>query len=51
MEKRFSRFAELKPPPIQIDKVIPQAGKDIVYARELLSVIGLDPLQGKTPIN
>ena len=51
MEKRVSRFAELKPLPIQIDKVIPQAGKDIVYARELLSVIGLDPLQGKTPIN
>ena len=51
MEKRVSRFAELKPLPIQIDKKIPQAGKDIVYARELLSVIGLDPSEGKTPIN
>ena len=43
MEKRVSRFAELQPLPIQIDKDIPQEGKDIVYARELLSVIGLDP--------
>ena len=51
MEKRVSRFAELKPLLIQIDKNIPQAGKDIVYARELLSVIGLDPSEGKTPIN
>ena len=51
MEKRVSRFADLKPLPIQIDKNIPQAGKDIVYARELLSVIGLDPSEGKTPIN
>ena len=51
MEKRVSRFAELKPLPIQIDKDIPQAGKDIVYARELLSVIGLEPSEGKTPIN
>ena len=30
MEKRVSRFSELKPLPIQIDKDIPQAGKDIV---------------------
>ena len=51
MEKRVSRFAELKPLPIQIDKNIPQEGKDIVYARELLSVIGLDPSEGKTLIN
>ena len=51
MEKRVSKFAELEPLPIQIDKTVPQAGKDIVYARELLSVIGLDPSEGKTPIN
>ena len=43
MEKRVSKFVELEPLPIQIDKTVPQAGKDIVYARELLSVIGLDP--------
>ena len=30
MEKRITRFKELKPLPIQIDKDIPQAGKDIV---------------------
>ena len=51
MEKRVSKFAELEPLPIQIDKTVPQAGKDIVYARELLSVIGLDPSEGSTPIN
>ena len=51
MEKRVSKFVELEPLPIQIDKTVPQAGKDIVYARELLSVIGLDPSEGKTPIN
>ena len=43
MKKRISRFVEFKALPIQIDKNIPQAGKDFVYARELLSVIGLDP--------
>ena len=51
MEKRVSKFAELEPLPIQIDKTVPQDGKDIVYARELLSVIGLDPSEGTTPIN
>ena len=51
MEKRVSRFAELKPLPFQIDKNIPQVGQDIVYIRELLSVIGLDPSEGKTPMN
>src|SRR6056300_784336 len=51
MEKRVSKFLELEPLPIQIDKTVPQAGKDIVYARELLSVIGLDPSEGSTPIN
>ena len=30
MEKRVSRFTELKPLPIQIDENIPQKGKDIV---------------------
>ena len=51
MKKRVSKFLDLKPLPIQIDKTVPQAGKDIVYARQLLSVIGLDPSEGKTPIN
>ncbi len=51
MEKRISRFLNLKPLPIQMDETVPQSGKDIVYARQLLSVIGLDPSEGKTPIN
>ena len=51
MEKRVSRFPKLKLLTIQIDKKIPEAGNDIVYARELLSVIGLDSSDGKTPIN
>ena len=37
MEKRISRFLDLEPLPIQIDETIPQAGKDIVYARKLFS--------------
>ena len=51
MEKRISRYLNLEPLPIQLDETIPQAGKDIVYARKLLSIIGLDPAEGKTPIN
>ena len=51
MLKRVSVFKNLKPLPIQLDNNIPQEGKDIVYARELLSVIGIDPSEGKTPIN
>ena len=51
MGKRVSRFLDLIPLPIQLDKTIPQAGKDIVYARKLLSIIGLDSSEGKTPIN
>ena len=51
IEKGVSRFTELNPPPIQIDKNILQVGKDIVYTRELVSVIGLDPSEGKIPIN
>lgn len=51
MSKRVSRFLDLIPLPIQLDKTIPQAGKDIVYARKLLSIIGLDSSEGKTPIN
>ena len=51
MEKRISRYSNLEPLPIQLDETIPQAGKDIVYARKLLSIIGLDPAEGKTPIN
>ena len=51
MNKRVSKFLDLKPLPIQLDETIPQAGKDIVYARQLLSIVGLGPSEGKTPIN
>ena len=51
MLKRVSVFNDLKPLPIQLDKNIPQEGKDIVYARELLSIIGLENNSHNTPIN
>ena len=51
MLKRVSFFKNLKSLPIQMDKTIPQEGKDIVYARELLSIIGLEDKTHNTPIN
>ena len=51
MDKRVSKFRELKPLSIQQDANIPIEGRDVVYARQLLSVIGLDPREGNTPIN
>ena len=48
MQKRIARFRELKPLPIQ-QSGIPLAARDVVYARKLLSVIGLE--DGGTPIN
>jgi quercetin dioxygenase-like cupin family protein len=48
MEKRVARFKNLSPLPIQQSDV-PLAARDVVYARELLSVIGLEGAQ--TPIN
>jgi quercetin dioxygenase-like cupin family protein len=47
MESRISRFKALKPLPIQ-DASMPERARDVVYARKLLSVIGLEE---KTPIN
>lgn len=49
MGKRIARFQALKPLPIQ-QSDIPLAARDVVYARKLLSVIGLDQ-DGGTPIN
>ena len=43
MTKRVSKFKELEPLSIQKDANIPIEGRDVVYARQLLSVIGLDP--------
>ena len=51
MDKRVSKFKKLKPLSIQQDANIPIEGRDVVYARQLLSVIGLDPTEGNTPIN
>ena len=52
MLTRVSYFKKSKPLPIQMDQTIPQEGKDIVYARELLSVIGLENNSNfDTPIN
>jgi quercetin dioxygenase-like cupin family protein len=47
MRKRISRFRELRALPIQ-NGGIPEKARDVVYARKLLSVIGLED---KTPIN
>ena len=48
MEKRIARFERLSPLPIQQSE-IPQAARDVIYSRELLSVIGLE--KSRTPIN
>jgi quercetin dioxygenase-like cupin family protein len=47
MEKRIARFKRLSPLPIQ-QSDIPQAARDVVYSRKLLSVVGLETT---TPIN
>jgi quercetin dioxygenase-like cupin family protein len=49
MKGRIARFNELRPLPIQ-QSDIPQAARDVVYSRKLLSVIGLGA-EKQTPIN
>ena len=52
MAKRIARFAALKPLPIQ-NASIPEKARDVVYARKLLSVIGLDtptPVSAEAPV-
>ena len=52
MLKRISFFKKSNPLPIQMDQSIPQKGKDIVYARELHSIIGLENNSNESsPIN
>jgi len=51
MAARVARYRDLEPIPIQQDDDIPQAASDLVYARELLSVIGLEGDNADTPIN
>ena len=50
MQSRISRYGTLEPLPIQQDPEIPQEANDVVYARKLLSVIGLGG-DVETPIN
>ena len=50
MQSRVSRFGELKPLRAAESLDIPQEAKDVIYARELLSVIGLDG-EADTPVN
>jgi quercetin dioxygenase-like cupin family protein len=47
MAQRISRYAALKPLPIQ-NASIPEKARDVVYSRKLLSVISLET---RTPIN
>lgn len=49
MAKRIARFKDLVPLPTQTDARVPLAAKDIVYARTILSVIGLE--HETTPVN
>jgi len=56
MEKRISRYAELEPLPVQKEGVISLAAQDLIYSRQLLSLIGLDggstnPINASAPIN
>jgi len=49
MMRRVARYRELKPLPTQTDSAMPLAAKDIVYARKLLSVIGVE--SGMSPVS
>ncbi len=50
MEKRVSRFADLKPLPLSESLDMSQEAKDVIYARKLLSVIGLGE-DSNTPVS
>jgi quercetin dioxygenase-like cupin family protein len=50
MLARVARFAALEPLAIQADPALPIAARDVIYARKLLSVIGLEG-NATTPIN
>ena len=50
LDTRVSRFRDLKPLPVQQDTSVPQDAFDLVYARELLPVVGLEG-DVKTPIS
>lgn len=50
MQTRVSRYVDLKPLPATESLNMPQAAKDVIYSRTLLSVIGLEG-DCDTPIN
>src|SRR3546814_1382747 len=50
MELRVARFARLEPLRVAEELDMPQAAKDVIYSRKLLSVIGLGDEAG-TPVN
>ena len=52
MAQRIARYGALRPLPLQ-NASIPEKARDVVYARKLLSVIGLDastPISAQAPI-
>ncbi len=49
MAARVARFRDLAPLPTQTAAAVPLEAKDVIYARKLLSVIGLEA--GATPIS
>lgn len=50
MARRVARYAELDPLEVQKNTNLPQEAADIVWARKLLSVVGLEK-DAETPIN
>ena len=50
MARRVARYAELDPLEVQKNMNLPQEAADIVWARKLLSVVGLEE-DAETPIN
>ena len=50
MARRVARYTELDPLEVQKNKNLPQEAADIVWARKLLSVVGLEK-DADTPIN
>ncbi len=49
MAGRVARYRDLEPLPVQTAAGVPQEAKDVIYARKLLSVIGLE--SGATPVS
>jgi len=50
MATPIARFEALEPLPAATTLDVPQAAKDVIYSRKLLSVIGLED-SAATPIN